>query len=154
MVLNQCRKQLIRVLTRHICLKYLGVAWLPFLWSNVPVTLNMWIIQIINQTSLIFTSCVDIAQINRVVLSPVTLVVNIVFRSVSFIELWIQNLSLLEAYIAVGSVFARGLIVFICTCWEKASLVQKVVMILWASVRAWCITLVSLDAWIAHHYSF
>ena len=103
---------------------------------------------------MILATCVDITQINRVILPSPTLVINIVFRGIGLIELLVQHYSLLIAFIAFRSVFTLGLVVFIRTGWEISSFIQKFIMVFWASLWAGSITFISLDTWIAQKNAF
>ncbi len=69
-----------------ISLKNLGVARLPLLGPDIPILLYMWIIEIVNKPGLILTPSINITQINRVILSPIALVINVILRRVSVVE--------------------------------------------------------------------
>ncbi len=89
----------------------------------------MRIIEIINQPGLILTPSINITQINRVILSPITLVINVILRSARVVEFRVEDLSLLEALVTVGTEVALGLVVFVVAGREETALVQELVVV-------------------------
>lgn len=117
---------------------------------NIPFSLELLAIEKVENTTFIFTACIDTVLIWRLV----ALWVNVIGWGVSSIEVFVHFLSLQVAVIGTDLNCAFGKILVVGWFGIESSTIQKIIVIFRLPFRSWGITLVGVHARISYIINF